>query len=414
MSPKSVVIVGAGHAGLALSYELARAGVEHLVLERGRVGESWRTRWDSFCLVTPNWTVQIPGATYAGADPDGFMPRNEIVDHLERYAVSFRAPIQEGVDVSSVEPAPGNGLFLRTSAGDHSAETVVLATGAYQKPHRPLGADSLPAEIHVIDSEAYTNPGALPPGKVLIVGSGQTGCQISEELNRSGREVVLACGRAPWGPRRIDGRDIVSWIVDTPFLEHEIADLPTPLARLGANVQATGKDGGHDLHFRTLVRDGVRLAGHFIGAEDHFAIFAPDLAESVAFGDARYADIGNMLVKSCLERGEVPPHLPTPEPFNTESPERIDLRGYGAAIFTSGFRPDYTSWVHFPNAFDHLGFPIQEDGESSIVPGLYFIGTHFLRKRKSATFLGIAEDAAVVAQKIVNGQARALTTNSDQ
>jgi putative flavoprotein involved in K+ transport len=252
MSPKSVVIVGAGHAGLAISYELARAGVEHLVLERGRVGESWRTRWDSFCLVTPNWTVQIPGATYEGADPDGFMPRNEIVDHLERYAVSFRAPIQEGVGVSSVEPAGGNGLLLRTSEGDLSAGTVVLATGAYQKPHRPLGAASLPAEIHVIDSEAYTNPGALPPGKVLVVGSGQTGCQISDELNRSGREVVLACGRAPWGPRRIDGRDLVAWIVDTPFLEHEIADLPTPLARLGANVQATGRDGGHDLHFRAV------------------------------------------------------------------------------------------------------------------------------------------------------------------
>jgi putative flavoprotein involved in K+ transport len=404
-----VVIVGAGHAGLAVSYELTRAGVEHLILERGRVGQSWRTRWDSFCLVTPNWTVQLPGGDYEGDDPNGFMPRDDVVEHLERYAGSFRAPLREGVGVSSLEPTGGRGLLLRTSEGDLPAETVVLATGAYQKAHRPPGASSLPAELHVIDSEAYTNPGVLPPGKVLVVGSGQTGCQIAEELIGSGREVVLACGRAPWGPRRIAGRDIVSWVADTPFFDQGIADLPTPRARLGANLQATGRDGGHDLHFRTLFRDGVTLVGHFLGVEDNSAVFAPDLAESVAFGDARYTDISNLIVKSCVERGEAPPQFPSPEPFDIQAPERIELRDFGTVIFTSGFRPDFTSWVHFPNAFDDLGFPIQENGESSIVPGLYFIGTHFLRKRKSATFLGIGEDAVVVAQKILDRQRTSST-----
>jgi Pyridine nucleotide-disulphide oxidoreductase len=403
-TPGSVVIVGAGQAGLAVSHELTRAGVEHLILERRQVGESWRTRWDSFCLVTPNWTVGLPGGQYDGADPDGFMPRDEIVAHLERYAASFHAPVHEGVAVSSIEPAVGGGLLLRTSEGETQAATVVLATGAYQKPHRPKGAESLPAEILAIDAEAYKNPEALPPGRVLVVGSGQTGCQIAEELNASGREVVLACGRAPWVPRQVDGRDIVSWVVETPFLEHTVADLPTPLARLGANIQTTGRNGGHDLHFRTLARDGVTLAGHFLGVEDHSVVFASDLAESVAFGDSRYRDLSNLIHKSCEARGERPPDFPAPEPFNIESPQRLDLRGCGAVIFTSGFRPDYTRWVHFSNAFDDLGFPIQEDGESLTVPGLYFIGSHFLRKRKSATFLGIAEDAAVVATKIVDGR----------
>ena len=398
-----VVIVGGGQAGLAVSYELTRGGVEHVVLERSRIGESWRTRWDSFCLVTPNWTVMLPGGTYDGNDPDGFMPRDEIVAHLERYADSFGAPIRAGVAVTSVEPTAENGLLLRTSEGDLHAETVVLATGAYQKPHRPAGAESLPADTHTIDAEAYQNPDSIPEGKVLVVGSGQTGCQIAEELNESGREVVLACGRAPWGPRRVDGKDIVSWISETPFLDQSVTDLPSPAARLIANILVSGRDGGHDLNYRTLQKAGVTLAGRFLGVENHSVIFASDLAESVAFGDARYADITNLIRKTCAERGDDPPDFPTPPPFTADPPEGMDLEGCGAVIFTSGFRPDFASWVHFPNAFDEFGFPFQEDGASSTVPGLYFIGTHFLRKRRSATFMGIAEDAAVVAEKIMSG-----------
>ncbi len=399
------MIVGAGQAGLAVSYELTRSGVEHVVLERSRVGESWRTRWDSFCLVTPNWSVMLPGGAYDGNDPDGFMPRDEIVAHLVRYADSFKAPVRAGVAVASVEPAQGNGrLLLRTSEGDFQADTVVLATGAYQKPHRPAGAASLPADIHVIDAEGYRNTDGVPSGKVLVVGSGQTGCQIAEELNESGREVVLACGRAPWGPRRVAGKDIVAWASETPFLDQTVADLPSPAARLIANILVSGRNGGHDLNYRTLQKAGVTLAGHFLGAGDHSAIFAPDLADSVAFGDARYTDLTNLIRKTCAERGDAPPEFPSPPPFRANPPERMDLAGLGTVIFTSGFRPDFASWIHFPNAFDDLGFPVQEDGVSSTVPGLYFIGTHFLRKRKSATFLGIAEDAAIVAGKIVSGQ----------
>jgi putative flavoprotein involved in K+ transport len=400
----NIVIIGAGQAGLSLSHELAHAGVDHVVLERGRVGQTWRGRWDSFCLVIPNWTVQLPGHHYRGADPDGFMPRGAIVAHLANYARTFEAPVREGVNATALEPADGGGFFVRTSSGDIRARQVVLASGGYQKPHRPPVAARLPASLHVIDAEQYTNPAALPPGPVLVVGSGQTGCQLSEEIVESGRDTYLACGRAPWIPRRLDGRDTIRWIVETPFMDMTLADLPTPLARLGANPQTSGGRGGHDLHFRTLQALGVRMLGHFIGYEDGVAHFAPDVAESVAFGDARWSDLCGLIRKTCDARGVKPPEMAPPAPFEVRPTERIRLDGFGAVIFTSGFRPDYTRWVKFPSAFDDLGFPIQTDGSSTVVPGLHFMGVHFQRQRKSATFLGVAEDAAVLAERIVSQQ----------
>jgi putative flavoprotein involved in K+ transport len=394
-----VVIVGAGQAGLSLSHELASAAVDHIVLERGHVGETWRGRWDSFCLVIPNWTVQLPGGRYRGDDPDGFMPKSEILRHLVGYAQSFRAPVREGVTVTGLEPGDNGAFLLRTSAGEIRAREVVLASGGYQKPHRPPAAAQLPASIHAIDAEAYANPTALPPGKVLVVGSGQTGCQLAEEIFESGREVYLACGRAPWIPRRLEGRDTIAWINETPFLEVKLADLPSPRARLLANPQTSGRSGGHDLHYRTLQAQGVQLLGHFIGAADGRAHFARDLAESVAFGDARYADICE-LIRTFAAGAVRAPEMAPPPPFVANPPETLDLSGIGTVIFTSGFRPDYASWVRFPGAFDDMGFPIQQDGSSTVVRGLHFMGVHFQRKRKSATLLGVAEDASVLAETI--------------
>ncbi len=295
------------------------------------------------------------------------------------------------------------GFLLSTTTGDMRARHVVLASGGYQKPHQPPGADQVPPSLHVIDAEGYTNPEALPPGKVLVIGSGQTGCQLAEDLVDAGRDVFLACGRAPWIPRRLEGRDTVAWITETPFLEARLADLPSPLVRLGANPQASGREGGHDLHYRTLQASGVNLLGHFVGAEGGVARFAPDLAESVAFGDARHADLCELIRTSCAARGVPVPDMPPPPPFEANPPEQVDLGGFGAAIFTSGYRPDYTSWVEFPDAFDDLGFPIQCDGSSTVVPGLHFMGVHFQRKRKSATFIGVGEDAAVLAETIDRG-----------
>jgi putative flavoprotein involved in K+ transport len=395
-----VVVVGAGPAGLSTSYELGRAGVEHVVLERGRVGQSWRTRWDSFCLVTPNWTMQMPGGEYRGDDPDGFMPRDEIVAHFVDYATGFGAPIREGVTVRALRRAD-RGFILEVDDGEIHADAVVLATGAFQKAYRPPGAASIPAGILAIDAEQYANPGALPGGGVLVVGSGQTGCQIAEELKAAGRDVVLACGKAPWLPRRLEGRDTVSWVCTTPLLEQTEDTLPSPAAKLGANFQLTGARGGQDLNYRTLQAAGVTLAGRFLGAADHRARFAPDLHESVAFGDARWADVARVIRDCCVARGERPPEMPTPAPFVADPPAELDLRPCGTIIFTSGFRPDYRSWVALPDAFDdQLGFPLQHDGASKTVPGLYFMGVHFLRKRKSSNLLGHAEDAAVVAARV--------------
>ncbi|HXN03501.1 MAG TPA: NAD(P)-binding domain-containing protein [Candidatus Acidoferrum sp.] len=395
-----VVIVGAGQAGLSLSHELAAAGVEHVVLERGRVGETWRGRWDSFCLVIPNWTVQLPGGRYRGDDPDGFMPKNQIVSHLVGYAESFNAPVREGVIVSSLEPADQGAFLLRTSSGEFRARDVVLASGGYQKPHRPPAADELPPRVHAIDAEDYVNATLLPPGKVLIVGSGQTGCQLAEEIFESGRDVFLACGRAPWVPRRIEGRDNIAWVSRTPFFDAKLTDLPSPKARLLANPQMSGRRGGHDLHFRTLQAQGVQLLGHLIGVSDGRAYFANDLADSVAFGDARYADVRELIRKACAAVSTRAPEMAPPPPFSADPAETLALGDVGAVIFTSGFRPDYASWVRFPQAFDDGGFPIQQDGSSAIVPGLHFMGVHFQRKRKSATLLGVGEDATVLADAI--------------
>jgi putative flavoprotein involved in K+ transport len=397
------VVVGAGQAGLAVSHELTAAGVEHVVLERGRVGETWRGRWDSFCLVTPNWSVQLPGGEYDGNDPHGYMPRDEIVSHLERYAGSFEAPVHEGVEVTRLKAGPGGGFRLETSAGELEARQVVVSAGAYQRPHRPPGAESLPPGLPQIDLPDYRNPAELPDGAVLIVGSGQSGCQLAEELHEAGREVHLACGRAPWTTRRIGEHDFVWWAVESGYMD----DTPSVLAahgdRLFANVLATGHDGGRDLHLRTLQRLGVTLHGRFLGAEGGRASFAQDLADSLAWGDERRARFLERFERWAKENGEPWPEPPPLEPFDADAPGELDLAHVGTVIFTGGFRPNYERWVDVPGAFDELGFPLHEGCQSTAAAGLHFAGVHFLRKRKSSLFVGVGEDAAVVAGSVAGG-----------
>lgn len=400
----AVAVVGGGQAGLATSFELTRHGIEHVVLERGLVGQTWRDRWDSFCLVTPNWSVQLPGYHYVGTDPDGFMPRDEIVAYLEQYAKVFGAPIREGVDVASLDRE--SRFLLRTSAGDLRADIVVVGTGAYQRPYRPAAADTLPGDLLQLDVAGFRNEQALPPGRVLIVGSGQSGCQIAEELHEAGREVFLACGRTPWAPRRLGGRDVFWWALETGFLDGTLESLPTPAARLVANIVTTGHGGGHDLHLRTLRALGIVLTGRFLGATDHTARFAPDLPDSVAWSDERYEQFMDLVRKLAVERELEPLTIDRAEPFDANAaPDRLDLKAFGAVIFAGGFRPDYRTLLPWPEAFDDLGFPVQRDGASSVVPGLYFVGVHFLRKRKSSLLVGVGEDAAIVARQIAgNGR----------
>jgi putative flavoprotein involved in K+ transport len=399
MESVDVLVVGGGSAGLSVSHELASLGIAHVVLERRRIGQTWRDRWDSFCLVTPNWSVRLPGGAYAGDDPDGFMPRDELVAHLEQYAATSGVPIREGVAVRTIDRSPG-GLVARTSAGDMHAARVILCTGAFQRAHRPAGSDSLPAGLLQIDMEEYRNEASLPPGPVLIVGSGQSGCQLAEELREAGRDVVLSCGKAPWAPRRLGGRDLVWWLEESGFLSQPVTSLPSPAARLGANPIATGHGGGHDLSLRTLRAMGVTLVGHFLGAAGPEARFAPDLADSAAWGDARYREIMAQVLRVADERGLPRPEIADPASFDGSAPERLSLDGFGAVVFAGGYRPDFRSWLPWADAFDDLGFPIQVDGASAVVDGLYFVGTHFLRTRKSSTLFGVGEDAAIVARAI--------------
>lgn len=400
MEKYDAIIVGAGQAGLSVSHELNAAGIEHVVLECGRIGQTWRGRWDSFCLVTPNWTVRLPGYSYDGPDPDGYMPRDEIVGMLERFATNFKAPVRGSVAVAAVESSPAGGFVLKTSAGDLQCRVLILATGAYQAPHRPDVAGDLPAALLQLDIGQYRNERALPPGRVLIVGSGQSGCQIAEELREAGRDVVLSCGRAPWTPRRLAGRDIVWWLDKVGFFDQSIDALPTPGARLISNPLVTGHGGGRDLNLRTLRAMGVTLVGRFLGVQGAVARFAPDLGASVAWGDDRHRELMRSIAKRAAELA-IPLQVDEPGSFDPEAPGSVDLSGFGTVLFASGFRPDYRSWLPWTQAFDDLGFPIQKDGASTVVPGLIFAGVHFLRTRKSALLFGMAEDAGVIAQQII-------------
>jgi putative flavoprotein involved in K+ transport len=398
-----VAIIGAGQAGLATSWYLTQARIDHVVLEAGRVAETWRSRrWDSFCLVTPNWTVQMPGAKYAGPDPDGFMSLAELVDYFHSYATSLDAPVEENSAITALE-TDDDGFLISLGSRKLKARTVVVATGAYQRPHRPSGTEALPSDVVQLFAEEYTNPAALPPGAVLIVGSGQTGCQLAEEIHESGRKVFLACGRCVWVPRRLQGHDIVWWMVESGYMDRGPEKLPSPLARLLGNPQATGHHGGRDLNFRVLHDMGVELLGRYIGAEGSRLSFADDLAASVDFGDARLVDLLKYIEASCTANGTSPPTLEMPPPLRIKTRAEVDIAhdGIGTVIWTSGYRPDY-GWVKLP-VFDGMGFPVQTDGRTS-VPGLYFMGVHWMRKNKSSILYGVGEDAEVVARHIVEAR----------
>ncbi|HET7465551.1 MAG TPA: NAD(P)-binding domain-containing protein [Candidatus Dormibacteraeota bacterium] len=393
-----VAIIGAGQAGLSTSWYLTQAGIEHVILEAGRVAETWRTRrWDSFCLVTPNWSVMLPGATYDGDDPEGFMPRAELVGHIEGWAAGFRAPVRGNCEVKSLEADDGR-FVLQTSAGALRAKRVVVASGGYQKAHLPPGARDVQPDVTQLLAEEYRNPDRLPPGAVLVVGSGQTGCQLAEELHRAGRRVVLACGSAPWAPRRMGGHDLVWWLVESGFANRTIADLPSPAARLISNPLASGHDGGHDLHYRTLHEAGVELVGRFTGASDGKVHFS-DVNDIVAGGDFLAGTLKKWFDALCDKRG-LPRPWELPPRFDIAAPNELDLRreGIRTVIWTTGFRPNY-GWVRFP-VFDDMGFPVQAEGRSA-VKGLYFMGVHFQRKARSATLYGVKEDAEVLAGHIV-------------
>jgi putative flavoprotein involved in K+ transport len=403
------VVIGAGQAGLAISYFLTQQGRAHVVLEHAaQVANAWRHgRWDSFTLVTPNWSVRLPGFPYSGDDPDGFMPRDEVVLHLERYAASFGAPVCYGKQVTAIDPASNSGHNL-VSASDGScyiAPNVIVATGSYQFPRPTALSEKLPRHIIQVHSSSYRNPDNLPSGAVLVVGSADTGCQIAEELHESGRQVYLCVGRAGRRPRRYRGKDIVFWSELLGRSDQTVDQVPLPGARFAANPQATGKNGGHTLNLHHFAQNGMVLLGRLIGAQDGKIQLAPDLSENLADADKASDDFKRDVDAFIRATGMDAPD-PQPDPIDEarsdagkDAPTTLDLQAAGvtSVIWANGYGFDH-SWVHLP-VLDEVGFPIQRRGVTQF-SGLYFLGMNLLYKRKSGILLGVGEDAAHVAAHI--------------
>ncbi len=400
------VIIGAGQAGLSASYYLTQQGREHVLLERRRVGEAWRSgRWDSFTLVTPNCMTNLPGFAYKGDDPDGFMPRQGVVDYLEAYAASFNAPVRTGVEVTSVDWLEDSTYRVTTGEGDYIADNVVVAAGAYQAPKPSAWSADLPAGISQIHSGQYRNPNTLPEGAVLVVGSGQSGCQITEELYQSGRKVYLSVGSAGRVPRRYRGTDCAVWLAITGFLDRTPQQLPTPMARFAGNPQASGKDGGHSLNLHRFAQDGVTLLGRIGAVHGDTLSITPDLWEKLAMVDGFSATVMKTIDEFVARNG-----LDAPEDPETRSEElrqwspppllsELDLKtaGVGTVIWATGYSADF-KWVNVA-AFDEHGLPRQQIAAD--FPGLYFLGIPFVPKQKSSLLYGVGEDAERVAGDIV-------------
>ena len=401
------VIIGGGQAGLALSYYLTQQGRVHVILERGRVAETWRSqRWDSFTLVTPNWMTHLPGFPHQGADPDGFLPHDDIVLTLERYAQSFHAPLRCGVQATAVRLRPeGNGYLVETSDGSFEAANVVLATGGYPRPKLPLASTAIPVNIMQLHSSQYRRPKLLPSGAVLVVGSGQSGSQIAEELHQSGRQVYLCASRCGRAPRRYRGKDVMWWINQMGGYDRTVDALPSPQARLACHPDLSGKGGGHEINLRQLASEGVTLLGRLLDVRGSRAVMATDLAENLDRADAQALQLMRTIDDFILHTGmDVPLEsqgeaaspiwVPPAEPIL-----EVDLyaAGISTVIWATGFQLDF-GWVHVP-VFDEAGAPVHQRGVTSS-PGLYFLGLPWLYKEKSALLFGIGEDAAFLASAI--------------
>jgi putative flavoprotein involved in K+ transport len=400
----SVAVIGGGQAGLSMSWWLTRRGVDHVVLERDRVGHEWcDRRWDSFCLVTPNWQCQLPGFPYRGTDPDGFMVRDEIVHYLAGYVRSFDVPLYEGVAATRLRDTRDGAFEIRTTAGTLVAGQVVVATGPYQVPVRPRMAERLPSAIHQLHSGEYRNPAALPPGGVLVVGSGQSGAQIAEDLHLAGRQVHLAVGSAPRVARRYRGRDVVAWLDDMGYYRKGIDEFADADAvRFRANHYVTGRDGGHDIDLRAFALAGMRLYGRVNGIDGPVVRFADDLRRNLDSADAVSDGIKDS-VDDWIELHHVdapaePRYRPVWSPEQPAAELDLTAAGIGTVVWSTGFGRD-DRWIEVP-VFDGRGYPTHDRGVTSH-SGLYFLGLPWQHTWGSGRFCGVAADAEHLAGRIV-------------
>lgn len=401
-----VVIVGGGQAGLAMSWCLSARDVEHVVLERHEIASSWRRqRWDSFCLVTPNWQCQLPGHPYPGNDPDGFMVKDQILKYLDDYVASFDPPVVEGVSVESVTQSAHGTFVVETNVGTLTADQVVLAVGGYHVPTTPRMAERLPTSITQLHSSNYKSSATLPDGAVLVVGSGQSGAQIAEDLHLEGRKVHLAVGSAPRVARFYRGRDVVAWLQDMGRYDMPIDQHPEGLkARKEANHYVTGRDGGRDIDLRRFATEGMHLHGRLTDITAPALSFAGDLRKNLDLADATDDRIKDTVDKWIAAQGidavEEERYIPLWEPpAAADSASSLDLEAEGitSVVWATGFRSDW-SWVKVP-AFDGTGYPTHQRGVTAI-RGLSVIGMPWLYSWGSGRFAGIARDAEHLADHV--------------
>jgi putative flavoprotein involved in K+ transport len=384
----TTVIVGAGHCGLAMSHCLAARSIDHVILERGEVANSWRTqRWDSLRLLTPNWMTRLPGYRYGGGDPDGYLSAHGVTAMLEDYAGVSAAPVATGTTVTSVRAA-GGGYVVETDQGVWRAPTVVLASGAAALPTVPALSRLVPAAITSVTPAAYRSPSELPPGGVLVVGASASGIQLADELHRSGRPVTLAVGEHVRLPRTYRGRDILWWLDACGVLDQRYDEVDDLLrARNVPSMQLVGSP-GRTLDLNALSLAGVRLAGRLAGIADGVAQFSGSLPNVCALADlklGRLLDTIDAWAGTAGERFEPTALRAAPLGLDLKSGEITTI------VWATGYRPDL-SWLHIP-VLDRRG-RVVHDGGVTACPGLYLIGMPFLRRRKSTLIDGAAADAA--------------------
>lgn len=398
-----VAVIGGGQAGLAASYHLRQQGIDHVVLEKNQIAHSWKTqRWDAFCLVTPNWQCQLPGYPYQGSDPQGFMIRDDIVSYVEGYARHISAPVHEGVAVTSLKRGADGGFVLETSGGPLIAGAVVLAVSGYHVPNVPRMAERLEGTVTQLHSSAYRNPDQLPEGEVLVVGSGQSGCQIAEDLHLAGRKVHLAVGSAPRCPRVYRGREVVEWLndlgqYDLPVDQHSLKEK----VRKNANHYLTGRDGGRDIDLRKFATEGMSLYGRLKDIQDGKLMLADDLNANLDNADRVYNGICRLVDDYIARSGiSAPPqdhYTPVWQPGVPVSELDLAKEGISTVIWTTGFRSDW-SWVELP-MFDGNGYPTHTRGITA-VDGVYVIGLPWLYTWGSGRFVGIGRDAEYVVSAL--------------
>jgi putative flavoprotein involved in K+ transport len=398
MPATDTIIVGAGQAGLALSWHLTRAGHDHVLLERGRIGERWRSeRWDSLTLLTPNWMNELPGSP-PHADTDGFLTRDELVEYFDAYARSFSAPVFEGVEALSVDQT-WEGFRVQTREGTWLARNVVAATGHCELPAVPRVSAAVPGQVHQLHAVSYRSPEQLPPGAVLVVGAGPTGQQLAAELARAGRPVALSVGRHDWLPRRYRGRDIWHWLQTTGALDRTPEDVPEEVVAPSPSLVLTGANGGERLDLGLLDEMGVFIAGRLLRFDGSRALFADDLGVNVAEADTRMRRALSRIddhIARLLGRRVAPDEDAVPSFSLASGPTSLDLRAAGitTVIWATGFRRAYP-WLRVP-VLDGARELVHRGGHTP-APGLFGVGLRFQRKRKSHFIGGVGEDAARLA-----------------